>query len=209
MALFLASRWLYVFLLTVVALAAFDAFSGFAQLVTAAFFALSYPAHPALLHRWSSAGSAGFRRLRPQGCSIYDRAFWRHERFWKVSGSSAYLLAFDGTPLKNVIWRLLGARIGRRVFDDGLFLPERTFTAIGDDCSVQRGQHRPVALAGERRIQVRPDRVGAGCTAGRRRVGHYGAKMDDGGALAANAFLMKGEEMPPRALWAENPAREM
>ena len=26
--------------------------------------------------------------LRPQGCSIYDRAFWRHERFWKMSSAT-------------------------------------------------------------------------------------------------------------------------
>ena len=56
--------------------------------------------------------------LRPQGCSIYDRAFWRHERFWKMS-SIDYLTAFNGTPIRPVLWRLLGARIGRRVFDDG------------------------------------------------------------------------------------------
>ena len=28
-----------------------------------------------------------------------------------------------GTPFKNLVWRLLGVRIGRRVFDDGCFLP--------------------------------------------------------------------------------------
>ena len=82
--------------------------------------------------------------LRPQGCSIYDRAFWRHERFWKMS-IGTYLSAFNGTPMKNVLWRLLGVRIGRRVFDDGLGLPERAFTTIGDDCTFNVGQHRSSA----------------------------------------------------------------
>ena len=59
-----------------------------------------------------------FRALKPQCCSIYDVDFWRHERFWKVP-AVAYLQAFNGTPFKNVIWRMLGVRLGRRVFDDG------------------------------------------------------------------------------------------
>ena len=45
----------------------------------------------------------------------------------------------DGTPFKNVMYRLLGARMGRRVFDDGCLLTERTLAAIGDDCTLNVG----------------------------------------------------------------------
>ncbi len=50
-------------------------------------------------------------------CSIYDPYFRWHERLWKVSDN--HLVVFNGTPFKNLAWRLLGVRIGRRVFDDG------------------------------------------------------------------------------------------
>jgi acetyltransferase-like isoleucine patch superfamily enzyme len=33
--------------------------------------------------------------------------------------------------------------------------------------------------------------------------------MGDGSALAADSFLMKGENVPPGARWGGNPAREM
>jgi acetyltransferase-like isoleucine patch superfamily enzyme len=33
--------------------------------------------------------------------------------------------------------------------------------------------------------------------------------MGDGAVLAADSFLMKGEEVPPDARWGGNPAREM
>ena len=33
--------------------------------------------------------------------------------------------------------------------------------------------------------------------------------MGDGAVLAADSFLMKGEEMPPNALWGGNPAKQM
>ena len=131
MGVFLVGRWLHLFLVTVFALAAFDAFGGFGQLEMAVLLALSIlvtPVYFVLVER----GMKGFRHLQPQYCSIYDPYFWRHERLWKVPGE-AYLHMFDGTPFKNVIWRGLGVRIGKRVFDDGCYLTERTLTAIGND----------------------------------------------------------------------------
>ena len=46
---------------------------------------------------------------------------------------------FNGTPFKGLIWRLLGVRIGRRVFDDGCCIAERTLVTIGDDCTLNAG----------------------------------------------------------------------
>jgi hypothetical protein len=77
-----------------------------------------------------------------QYCSIYDPYFWRHERLWKVPGE-VYLHTFDGTPFKNLVWRGLGVRIGKRVFDDGCYLTERTLTTIGDDCMLNAGSRGP------------------------------------------------------------------
>src|SRR5205814_1239995 len=54
------------------------------------------------------------------------------ERRFKVN-PIYYLHAFDGTPFKNVLWRLMGMRIGRRVFDDGAHISDPSLTAIGDE----------------------------------------------------------------------------
>jgi len=70
----------------------------------------------------------GFRPLRPRLCSIYDPAFWQHERFWKMS-AGRYLGLFNGTPFKGLIWRLLGVRLGKRLFDDGCATASRWATA--------------------------------------------------------------------------------
>ncbi len=70
-----------------------------------------------LVERWLLL----FRRLRPQLCSIYDPYFWWHERLWKVP--SEFLNLFNGTPFKNLIWRLLGvasaAGSSTRLLSDG------------------------------------------------------------------------------------------
>ena len=201
MAMFLLSRWLHVFVITAVGLAAFDYYRGFAELEMAAFFALSIlitPVYFVLVER----GLKAFRRLKPRYCSIYDPYFWRHERLWKVPGES-YLSVFDGTPFKNVIWRGLGVQIGRRVFDDGCYLTERTLVAIGDDCVLNAGSK--VQCHSQEDGVFKSDRtsLGAGCTLGVGAMVHYGVTMADGSELAADSFLMKGEEVPSHTRWGE------
>ena len=207
MGVFLLGRWLHVFLVTVFALAAFDAYGGFAQLQMAVLFALSVlvtPVYFVLVER----GMKGFRRLAPKYCSIYDPYFWRHERLWKVPGE-AYLHMFDGTPFKNLIWRGLGVRTGKRVFDDGCYLTERTLTTIGDDVMLNMGSK--VQCHSQEDGTFKSDRttIGVGCTLGVGAMVHYGVTMGDHSVLAPDSFLMKGEEIPQHARWGGNPAREM
>jgi non-ribosomal peptide synthetase-like protein len=150
-----------------------------------------------------------FLPLRPLYCSIYDRRFWRHERFWKGAAVTAYLSFFNGTPFKNVVWRALGVRIGRRVFDDGCSIPEKTLVTIGDDTTLNFGS--TIQCHSQEDGAFKSDRItiGAGCTVGPGAWVHYGVTMGDGARLAPDAFLMKGEDVPPHTRWAGNPARDL
>jgi non-ribosomal peptide synthetase-like protein len=204
---FLVARWLHVFLVTVFVLAAFDSYGGYAQALMAAFLALGVlvtPVYFVLVER----GLRAFRPLQPKYCSIYDPYFWRHERLWKVPGE-AYLHMFDGTPFKNLIWKGLGVRIGRRVFDDGCYLTERTLAALGDDCVLNAGSKIQCHSQEDGTFKSDRTTVGAGCTLGVGSMVHYGVTMGEGSVLAPDSFLMKGEEIPARARWGGNPAREM
>jgi non-ribosomal peptide synthetase-like protein len=147
--------------------------------------------------------STMFRDLRPRYCSIYDPYFWWHERFWKLSWQP---LILDGTPFKNLAWRLQGVRIGKRVFDDGCAIVEKTLVTIGDHCTL--GVRSIVQAHSQESGTFKSDRIsiGAGCTLGIASLVHYGATMGDGAVLAADSFLMKGEEVPPHARWGGNPA---
>jgi non-ribosomal peptide synthetase-like protein len=147
-----------------------------------------------------------FRPLSPQFCSIYDPYFWWHERYWKMLMNPKI---FNGTPFKGPMWRLLGVRIGKRVFDDGCDIPERTLVTIGDDCTLNAGTW--LQCHSQEDGTFKSDRItlGARCTVGVGAWTHYGVTMGDGAVLLADSFLMKGEEMPPYAWWGGNPAREM
>jgi non-ribosomal peptide synthetase-like protein len=207
LALMLLSQLILLSIVTVLYLAALDLWASLGALAfglaTAGIFVFTI-AYNVLLDRLVRPLMA----LRPQGCSIYDRAFWRHERYWKIA-SVTYLEAFNGTPLRPVLLRLLGARIGRRVFDDGAGMPERGFTTIGDDCTLNVGT--VLQCHSQEDGGFKSDRIvlGAGCTLGVNAWVHYGVTMGGGAVLATSSFLMKGEEMPPNALWGGNPATEM
>ncbi|WP_217168121.1 Pls/PosA family non-ribosomal peptide synthetase [Streptomyces sp. AC512_CC834] len=142
----------------------------------------------------------------PLFCSIYDRRFWLRERYWKVP-SETYVQVLNGTPFKTGVWRLLGVRVGARVFDDGCSLTERPMVTIGDGCTLNAGS--AVQCHSQEDGTFKSDRsaIGAGCTLGVGALVHYGVTVGDGAVLAADVFLMKGETVPEHARWTGNPAR--
>jgi non-ribosomal peptide synthetase-like protein len=205
--LFLLSRWVLFSALTVLALATIDLYSEHGVLAVAVanvatlLFTVGYFV---LLDRLVR----GLQAHRPTGCSIYDKAFWRHERFWKIC-ADAYLNAFNGTPFKNLIWRLLGVRMGRRVFDDGCFLTERSFVAIGQGATLNAGS--VIQCHSQEDGAFKSDRtvIGAGATLGVNAFVHYGVQVGACAMVEPDSFLMKGEEVSPYSWWGGNPAMEI
>ncbi|CAM5398049.1 Pls/PosA family non-ribosomal peptide synthetase [Streptomyces abikoensis] len=206
-ALFLAVRCLYVFGLVLIAMLPMSDDETLHWLETACSFVLGL----AFTVGWFALAEravVGPHGLRPRLCSIYDKAFWRHERYWKVP-SMAYLAVFNGTPLKPAVWRLLGVRMGRRVFDDGCGIIERTLTAVGDDCALNAGSTLQAHSLEDGVFKSRRIAIGSGCTIGTGAFVHYGVVIDDGARLDADAFLMKGEHVPAGTTWRGNPAAEL
>nr|WP_274388912.1 Pls/PosA family non-ribosomal peptide synthetase [Streptomyces cavernae] len=203
MGIWLFIRWLHFFLLTVLGLATLERYDAVGQLMIAGYVVLSLALSAGyfiLVERCLTR----FRPLEPRLCSIYDPYFWWHERLWKVPDT--YLALFNGTPFKGLVWRLVGVRVGRRLFDDGCTLTERTLTAIGDDCTLNAASKIQCHSQEDGTFKSDHSTIGAGCTLGTGALVHYGVTMGDGAVLAADSFLMKGEEVPPLAYWAGNPA---
>ncbi|MBP2477301.1 non-ribosomal peptide synthetase-like protein [Crossiella equi] len=151
--------------------------------------------------------SLGFRRLRPRLCSIYQRPFWQHERYWKLSPGT-FLRLFNGTPYKGLLWRLLGASVGRRLYDDGCSAPEKSLVTLGDDVVLNMGSTVQGHSLEDGTFKSDRITLGNGCVVGVGAFVHYGVVMGAGSRLAADAFLMKGEQVPPGADWAGNPAAQ-
>ncbi|MGW3129102.1 Pls/PosA family non-ribosomal peptide synthetase [Streptomyces sp. NPDC001123] len=206
MTLMLSVRWLHAFALTLFGLASVDLYGVLGQVVIAGYLAFTL-AFSAAYFILVERCLASFRALRPRLCSIYDPYFWWHERLWKVPDH--FLNIFNGTPFKSLVWRLLGVHIGRRVFDDGCYLTERTLATIGDDCTLNAGSKIQCHSQEDGTFKSDVTTLGAGCTLGVAAHVHYGVTMGGGAVLAPDSFLMKGEEVPPNARWGGNPAVDM
>ncbi|NMH95658.1 peptide synthetase, partial [Pseudonocardia bannensis] len=201
---FLGVRWVQVFVATLLFAIAADLYylSGAAALAVAALLTLVFSfLFTALVER----ATLGFRRLVPRFVSIYDPYFWRHERLWKLGASPL----FSGTPFKPMMWRLLGVTMGRRVFDDGCAIPEKTLVTVGDDAVLNAGSVIQCHSLEDGSFKSDYTVLGAGTVIGVESFVHYGVMMGDGAVLDADAFLMKGEEVAPFARWGGNPATEV
>jgi non-ribosomal peptide synthetase-like protein len=201
---YLLVRWFYLFGLALLALLAAgadgrsDMLSTASMLVADLAFTVGY---------WVLVDRAvtGFRRLRPQYCSIYQPAFWRHERFWKVP-ATAYIHLFSGTPYMGLIWRLLGVRTGRRLFDDGCHIVERSMVSVGSDATLNVSTTVQGHSLEDGAFKSGPITIGARATLGTGSFVHYGAVIGDAAIIDTDSFVMKGEHIPPRSRWQGNPA---
>jgi len=69
------------------------------------------------------------RAVRTSGGANGTGSCWRHPHRRHVQRH----------PFKSPVWRLLGVRTGRRVFNDGCAIPERALVTIGDRCTLNAG----------------------------------------------------------------------
>ncbi len=203
----LFARWFFVFLLTVLLGLAGDFYASWGAAVIALDLVLATVlgiAYWILVERIVT----GFKRLPVLFCSIYEPAMWRHERYWKVP-STPLLAAFAGTPFINMILRRVGTRIGRRVFNDGCGMPERSLVTIGDDCTLNEMSTVQCHSQEDATFKSDYSTLGSNVTLGTASHVHYGVTIGDGAELTTDCFLMKGEQVPVGARWGGNPACEI
>lgn len=206
-ALYLASRWLLSLIGWTIAAATFDAHGVVGSFAIAGALLLMTTVTAVYFVALERIG-LGFGRLEPKFCSIYDPYYWGHERYWKLNDTT-FIRAFDGTPFKNLIWRMLGARWGKKVFDDGCTITERTLVSVGDNCTINELVTLQSHSLEDGAFKSDHVRIGAGCTIGTRAYVSYGVVMEDGASLDPDAFLMKGETVSAGSVWRGNPAREI
>ena len=150
--------------------------------------------------------SLGLRRLRPRDCTIHAPYYWHIERHWKFAETPLKYL-FPGTPFRPMIMRCLGIRVGRKVYDDGTTITEKTLTEIGDGCCLNvEAKLQPHSLEDG---LFKSDRIvlGPGTTIGPAAYIHYGVVTGENTVVEADAFLMKGNRTEPYSRWRGNPAK--
>ena len=202
--LFLLTRWMFFFATLFVAHLAvvnYQHYGVFSLFCAGAILSLAAILYFALIER----ASLGFKRLKPRMASIYDPYFWSHERHWKLS-DSPIMERFAGTPFKNVVSRLVGVKIGRKVYDGGCSITDRSLTQIGDYANLNEGSVLQAHSLEEGVFKSDYVRIGSGSTLGAGAFVHYGVNMGEQVVLDADSFLMKGEVLDAHTQWRGNPA---
>ena len=207
MALLMLVRWLNISLAMIIMFAALELSDQFSFLALSAAFVLMLVVGLLVPIGIEHLGR-GLKPLQPQLCSIYNPYFWWHEQYWKMSLQSRYASLLNGTPFKPLVWRLLGVRIGSRVFDDGCGIIERTLVTVGSRCALNAGT--TLQSHSQEDGMFKSDRivVGDDVTLGVSAFVHYGVTVEDGAVVGADSFVMKGTTLTRGSLWAGNPAEE-
>ena len=108
-----------------------------------------------------------------------------------------------------MMFRALGMKVGRKVFDCSRSITERTLTDIGDYANLNEGCVLQAHSLEEGVFKSDHIRLGSGCSVGPGAFVHYGVSMGDHVVLDADSFLMKGEVLDAYTGWRGNPAKLM
>ncbi len=113
------------------------------------------------------------------------------------------------TPLLPMYYRLMGAKIGKRVQINTKGLADVSMIEIGDDTVLGGDAVVLGHLAEGGKLKLRKTRIGCNVTVGLGSVVMPGCQIGDGAMIAARSVLLKGTLVPPRALFAGMPAKEI
>jgi non-ribosomal peptide synthetase-like protein len=153
--------------------------------------------------------SLGFGRLKPQIALVLDKYYWFHERHWHLFGLNSVAAVFSGTPFKNIISRLQGIRLGKKVFDDGVVWTEYSLIEVGDYANLNQASVIWPHSLEEGVFKSDYIKIGTGCTLCTGSLTHYGVTMNDRVVLDPGSYLMKGEILDRSTTWRGNPARQV
>jgi non-ribosomal peptide synthetase-like protein len=149
-------------------------------------------------------------RYRPRIAPLWSPFVWRAELVTGLYEGISVALLLDGlrgTPFLAMVLRMMGARIGRRVFLDTTDMTEFDLVHIGDDVAIGDTATLQTHLFEDRVMKMDVVEVGSGCSVGGSAVVLYGGRMGEGSSLDELSLLMKGETLPAGSRWSGIPAR--
>lgn len=149
-------------------------------------------------------------RYVPVTKPLWSFFVWRTELVTATYENLAVNLLLEplrGTPWLAAYFRLMGAKIGRRVYLDTTDMTEFDLVDIGDDAALNDAAGLQTHLFEDRVMKVSRVTVGARATVGSLAIVLYDAVIEDGAELGDLSVLMKGETLAAGTSWEGSPAR--
>jgi non-ribosomal peptide synthetase-like protein len=155
------------------------------------------------LIKWAVIG-----RYRPFERPLWSAFLWRLEfvnALFEFFATPVALDALQGTPLLPWYLRLLGARIGRRVYVATTGFLEWDLVEIGDRAILNRECILQTHLFEDRVLKGARLRFGAGCEIGEQSIVLYDTEIHDDARVGPLSLVMKGETLPAGTAWVGSP----
>ncbi len=143
---------------------------------------------------------------------LWSNFVWRNElltTYYENTLVPFFLDHLRGTPFINIFLRILGCKIGKRVFIDTTDITEHDMITIGDDAIINENATLQSHLFEDRIIKIGPVTIGANCSVGSLSVILYNTEMQAGSELGDLSVLMKGETLPKDTKWQGLPAHKI
>ena len=143
-------------------------------------------------------------RYRPCEKPLWSTFVWRNELVTALHehlANSFLIGVLTGTPFVCWFFRLLGARIGQRVFMETTDLTEFDLVKIGDDAALNADCTIQTHLFEDRVMKMSTIEIAPRCCVGSLSLVLYDTKMEAGSSLGALSLLMKGEVLPAGTRW--------
>lgn len=164
----------------------------------------------------AALGMAAFKWLmmgRYRACErpLWSPFVWRTEAVTALLDSFAspfFLDLLAGTPFICWFFRLLGAKIGKRVYLDTTELTEFDLVSIGDDAAVNHDCTLQTHLFEDRVMKMSTVSIGAGCHLGSMSLVLYDTRLEAGSSVDDLSLVMKGETLPANTHWSGIPGRQ-
>ena len=158
-----------------------------------------------VLAKWLLVG-----RYRPGERPLWSTFVWRNELLNALHEHLAepFLVgALTGTPFVCWYFRLLGARIGRRVYMETTDFSEFDLARIGDEATLNADCTIQTHLFEDRVMKMSTVEIAARARVGAGSLVLYDTRMEADAALGDLSLLMKGETLPAGTSWEGIPAR--
>ncbi len=177
--------------------------------------ALAFP----VLYIWFAVAAGAFQvalkwwvagRYTPVTKPLWSLFVWKTEMVTSTYENLVVPLLLEplrGTPYINIYLRLLGCRIGKRVFTDTTDITEYDLVTIGDDAALNENAGLQTHLFEDRVMKVSSLEIGARATVGSLAIVLYDSMIEADAQLGDLSVLMKGETLPAGTSWEGSPAR--
>ena len=113
------------------------------------------------------------------------------------------------TPFANLLFRLLGAKLGKNVQFNSKFVFDATLLEIGDNTVVGGGAIIIGHIVERGRLKLKKVKIGKNVTIGSHSTIMPGCEIGDGAVIGASAVLLKDSKVEARDVWFGIPAESI